>query len=286
MQDNSMLFGKVVSCPTPRNGQAFGIKWLGLHTGPQADIPSDLLPHVRHFFPKKDYASIIKKLICECDFNNHRLTAPAQPPDRISTVMDPTMTTPTIPQGTSVVLLGIPLDIMQTPEHTTRQAAAALYTAGTSASISTLGVASAMASRQSSTRSTTEEDQDSDDDITEGEDDFAVDFSQSFWASREQNLNMGSDGAFDEHDGGDVEYCPYNAERTDYARLLKDVVDFQFEEIQPEDAAAIGTPPNIYDGESGLRRGVASTFDSPFEAFRKSGFTEALVAKYVMHSNE
>ena len=276
------LFGKVVHCPTTRNGQTFEIQWLGLHHGSQAGIPSNLLPHLRRFFPKKDYSAIIRKLIVECDFNNRRPTpahAPALPPPGISTG---TTTAPPIQ-----VVLEIPIEILQTPEHTTRQAAAALYTAGsTSASISTLGVASAMASRRSATRSTTQDDQDSDDNSTQGEDEFVVDFSQNFWASREQNLNMGEDGAFDEHDGGDVEYCPYQAERTDYARLLKDVIDFQFQEIRPEDAAAIGRPPKLYEGESGLRRGVASTFDTPFESFRKAGFTERVVATYVMHSNE
>ena len=99
-------------------------------------------------------------------------------------------------------------------------------------------------------------------------------------------------------DNDDVLPCPspvfgtsaISAAFSNLGGLIQECTDFQFEEIGTDAlAAAIAAghkPQPIYDGESGLKRGVAGSFRTPLEAFRKCGFSHDLLARYTQNSNK
>jgi hypothetical protein len=145
------------------------------------------------------------------------------------------------------------------------------------------------------------QEQDSDDNETDDEAGYDVNFHENFWQSRatvkeivnvfeddgdQQSSFMTRNSGADSRDGQQV-----GAGDLDYGALLRDCSDFQFREISREDEEAdcdgvMSPPPKIYNEEmSGLRRGIASAFDSPITAFRQAGFTLQLVARWTKNSN-
>ena len=115
-----------------------------------------------------------------------------------------------------------------------------------------------------------------------------VDFTQNFWESRRQLQEMVREDVFDDDmldSEGDVSTCPPNCEINDYAELLKNCTEFDFQLVTPGQERIVDQAQKIYDGESGLRRGVAYSFHSPFQAFQRCGFTPQLVAHYTVNSN-
>lgn len=202
---------------------------------------------------------------------------------------------------------------------TAGSAFAALHTAASRTSISSLGNSApsrqnvdedflfpnpqqqqrARASRRRRTRHGNEDEEvdevDSDQSDTDQEDQYEVDFTQNFWQSRHERQSMIEEqGDIRFVDGGDddsihevvLASCPLDAPQEDYARLLRDCNEFRFTELTPLESATMPPPQKIYEGESGLRRGVWKQFETPFEAFRQAGFTQELVAHWTKNSNK
>ena len=74
----------------------------------------------------------------------------------------------------------------------------------------------------------------------------------------------------------------------DLGTLIAACTDFPFTELTEEEAnewMRTNPPPKLYNGDSGLKRGVASSFDTPLEAFARSGFSPELITKYTANSN-
>ena len=103
------------------------------------------------------------------------------------------------------------------------------------------------------------------------------------------------DGTFEDEemdDEGDVTYCPDNVLLNDFACLLKDCKEFTFTELTEEQARIMPKPQKIYQGPSGLRRNVATSFKTPLGAFRtlgafrKAGFTLDMVKRWIENSNQ
>jgi hypothetical protein len=159
--------------------------------------------------------------------------------------------------------------------------------------ISSLGQSqgSSRSSRTQRTRhitTTTGDGTNSDEEDTDNEDNYQVDFSENFWQSREELQEMVQNDLVDEEVlgvEGDVDSCPDHAGQFDFARMLRDCSDFDFTELTEEEANEMPVPPEIYSGESGLKRGVACTFDTPLGAFQRSGFTKLLVERWTDNSN-
>jgi hypothetical protein len=176
-----------------------------------------------------------------------------------------------------------------TPAPNLREALAALHTAG---SIQTSGSDSMLLPqrvRPSTRASSPPEENDSDNEITDAEDEYEVDFNDNFWRNREELRELVDEEAVvpnEDDEAEDAVTCPPGADSCDYARLLKNVTEFQFREVSPSEAELMDDPPKIYDGESGLQRGVSSSFHTPFGSFRRSGFTEELVLRWTMNSNK
>jgi hypothetical protein len=109
------------------------------------------------------------------------------------------------------------------------------------------------------------EEQDSDEDNTDDEDEYDVDFSENFWQSREQLRQMvdqlGEDEVLDDYDDDAVP-----AEVTTGLPQLQDCKVFEFAELTPEQAANMSSAQKLYEAESGLWRGVATSFATPLEA--------------------
>ena len=76
------------------------------------------------------------------------------------------------------------------------------------------------------------------------------------------------------------------SDASNFAHSLQDCTDFNFQEVQREDAARMSRPRKLYDGRSGLKRTVAASFDTPLGAFQKAGFNEELVLHYTRNSNK
>ena len=140
---------------------------------------------------------------------------------------------------------------------------------------------------------------DSDDDNTEDEVEYQIDPQDGFWnpSIEEENMlrllqiqELNIDGNDDGHST-----CASPVFGTsivspavpDLGALIQNCTDFQFEELSPEALAAeVIVPQPIYEGESGLKRGVAGSFRTPLEAFRKAGFTPDLISRYTQNSNK
>jgi hypothetical protein len=72
----------------------------------------------------------------------------------------------------------------------------------------------------------------------------------------------------------------------DLGELLKNCTQFRFTELSDEQAAAMPLPPRVFDQPSGLRQHVKDWITNPFQAFRHSGFTDAMVARWTKNSNK
>ena len=130
---------------------------------------------------------------------------------------------------------------------------------------------------------------DSDDDNTDGEAEYQMDPHDGFWNPsieeenilrllRTQELNLfedDDDGLSTTEDNPVFGTSTVRPAVSDLGTLIQNCTDFQFEELGMDALAAetLLTPPQpLYVGESGLRRGVAGSFSTPLEAFRKAGF--------------
>jgi hypothetical protein len=154
-----------------------------------------------------------------------------------------------------------PPAVVHTPRAPSQRANfAALHTAASisgRSGISTLtqSIQAQPSHRRVTTRATvlSSEEKDSDDDDTVEEDEYVVDFTQNFWESRRQLQEMVREDVFDDDmlgSEGDVSTCPPNCEINDYAELLKNCTEFDFQLVTPGQARIVDQAQKIYDGES------------------------------------
>jgi hypothetical protein len=247
--------------------------------------------------------------------------APAnQPPPQVAPAADNNATTPADPSqqrmafaalhtaGSASAAPGFSHDGISSLGHSNRSAFV-LDVVVPPAAVTLTTPAPAAASTRSSTRSESVANNrarasgqyDSDDDNTLEEAEFQMNPSDGFWtpSAEEQNvLRLLRIQELSLDDDDDISPCPspvfgtsfVNPSFSDLGTLIQECTDFQFEEIGTEAlAAAIAAGHKaqpIYDGESGLRRGVAGSFRTPLEAFRKCGFSHDLVARYTQNSNK
>ena len=282
------LIGQIITCPNKKNNNHYQINWIGPSCG--LEWPLNLKQHLRCSFPKQQLHADVSSLIASCPRNQKSTSIPPTP------VAQPNIPHPTTLDDPPLV---VEAPVLETPAPSQRPAAAfaALRTAGSSSGASSHDNSEQFdrqpAPRRLSTRVSRQsslEENDSDENDTDDEDAYEVDFSQNFWRSRQDLQEMvGGDVLLETDPVGecdDVESCPNNVDQNDYACLLKDCTEFQFDELSFQEAATMQPPPKIYGGESGLRRTVAGSFDTPLGAFRKGGFTEELVRHWTMNSNK
>lgn len=136
---------------------------------------------------------------------------------------------------------------------------------------------------------------DSDDDVTVGDDAFDLDVYENFWRNQlkesryffqrnedEDDLGADDPGALPITDTTDTNM----ADHFDVASLLQNCTEFGFTEVSPDEAKSMLPQPKIYDQPFRLKRGVAASIFTPLDAFRRSGFTEELVATWTQNSNK
>jgi hypothetical protein len=283
------LLGQVVACPTRKNNQQYRIHWVRPRHG---EWPRNLKLHLRAEIPKETIHRQLKSMIKNCPENKASETIPPPQQQPILPLTQPTLASPHPARPV------VPL-VVNTPAASTAAAFAAVHTAGSISYISdlsSLGVSGVSGSTQSqsasddhssrrpSTRNTADEDDNSDDANTEDEDEFEVDFGETFWnPCRNANDDDSSDESGSER--GDVGSFPADAGAHDFARLLQQCTTFNFRELTAEEANTRESPQKIYDGPSGLRQHVASSFRTPLGAFRRAGFSDDLIARWTNNSN-
>ena len=233
----------------------------------------------------------------------------------VATAAAATTTTPTVPPAAAVapVVPIIDMEIVNTPaaQSMQRKAFASLHTAGSASGyteISSLGnsnrsQAAAPPRAVRKTRSTVDE-YDTDDADTEGEAEYEMNLQDGLWnimTNQDEDLlrriRINELNVSDEDDentshvstASPIGTASVSAAVPDYGTLLQNCTDFHFEEIKTKSEAEewmrAHPPPKIYDGESGLKRGVAASFETPLGALRKAGLTPELVARYTYNSN-
>ncbi len=180
-----------------------------------------------------------------------------------------------------------------------RSAFAALHTAGSTAGYT--GISSLTTNRSGSTsrrsrRTTTDEvqDADSDDADTDDEAGYQLNPDDGFWNNNslnEEEVQVRDDNDDDASNTTPIVIdppIPLTGAVPDLGALIAPCTDFPFTALTEEQAnewAAANPPQKLYNGESGLKRGVAATFDTPLQAFARSGFTPELIRKYTKNSN-
>lgn len=277
------LIGKIAACPNKKNDHHYEIYWWK----PVSDVPwpDNLQHHLRRRFPKAELHPFLDEMIAACSLNNdasHPTTTVTTQATTTNVASEPTPLHPneTLPDTT-------------TPGPSLNAAFAYIYTAGSSVSgVSTLtrSDTTTMESgshRSRSTRSNNNnEDYDSDQYPTDDEDEYEVDHHENFWQSRSMTQEMVEQETYvDDQLDGDVVSCPADCDATDFARMLKDCKEFDFVELDADDMATMPSPQKIYAGETGLKQGVAKSFQTPLGAFRKCGFTLDMVKHWVTNSN-
>jgi len=280
------LVGQIATCPTKKNNNIYVIVWTKCRTG--AVIPLYLSHHLRTLFPQCELQPVLQDLIIQCELNNDitNSTASRQP-----TLLPPCQLLPPPP----VPALGshvppplqppIPETIETTPVRNNR-GFADLYTAGSVSGVSSLGHSEIreQQTRQRITRSSADSDCDSDGELTVDEDKHDVDFQENFWAPVATLDNEDNDD--EEGPDPDALSSAPDGEENDYAKLLERCTHFEFREMSTTEANNMRQPQKVWDGTSGLKRNVASQFRTPLGAFQKAGFSEDMVAHWVINSNK
>jgi hypothetical protein len=211
------------------------------------------------------------------------------------------------------------MTIVETPAASRRSAFAALPTAGSASAytaISSLGHSNrstllddsnhapphrGRTARRTRTETGDSSQYDSDDDDTDDEAGYELNRTNGFWniqtnevLLREQmdTLDIG-----DEDDGNESLVSGSTPIGTsslppavpDFGNLIAECNEFHFKEItteeEAEDYMRLHPLPKLYDGETGLKRGVAASFNTPLEALRQAGMTPDLISRYTKNSN-
>jgi hypothetical protein len=286
------LLGTIINCPNKKNDYCYRMRWDSTTSGDP--VPTDLSSRLCVLFPKIRYHNVLTQLVLACPLNTKNDEATAT---RAATNNNNTPAHDDMPQD------------LRTPATTSGPSqdssfAAILTAAGSSSAVSSLSVGvdtpsigvTGRQTRNRSTRSTRSQvEPDSDDSMTDDEDEYQVDFSENFWESRRETQRI-VDEAEDEPDelvtpqddfaamsDDDEEASP--SQSNDYARLLRPCTDFIFEEMTAEEAQQMMDPPQVYQGERGLKQGVAALFTTPLEALRQSGLSERMVSHWTYNSN-
>ena len=333
------LVGHIEKCPNEKtNDNNYIVRWSHVHLT-KAQIPPNLIPHLRTRYPKQGFKDSFRELI--------EAFAIAQQSNAIS------ITTNGLQPHDPVVVTAaanIILAAVATPPsmlNQTKAALSAIYTAGSSggwSAMSSLGRSQrslfnledrdeSLPGRQGETDEGKEQDDeedndeqendvdstisvgvyedeqsqpatshttrsrkrtrepDSDDDVTEDEDNHEPDIEQNFWHHREklwrqmQKQEEAYESRSEDEDEDDV-VAPSTESPFDVATLLNRATDFGFQEMNTEETAAMPEPPQIYHAPFGIKEGIAEQVKTPFDAFRLSGFTERMVAKWTKNSNK
>lgn len=285
------MLGQIIACPNKKNNHTYEVKWIRPSDG--SAWPDHLQELLVHTIPKDLIHIELATLIAQCPVN--KSTEPSSrrnPAPRPSGQAPTTDSRPTIARPSSVI------QTPATPAITVEAAFAAVHTAGSLSGVSSLGnsqgtthssQSNRINSQRQRTRLSSDNDaHDSDEDDTEAEDEYEVNFSEIFWQRRRELQEMVEEDLIDEEVGEeqDVVSCPTDALQFDYARLLKDVTDFNFEHLTLEEAREMEDPPPVYHGEHGLKRGVSNSFDTTLQAFRIAGFSEQLIERWTLNSNK
>jgi len=148
--------------------------------------------------------------------------------------------------------------------------------------------------KETTTKASSSEEDDafSDADLTDGDDTYELDISKNFWRHRqelkernspsrdneeEDNIDDDSEEDFDENSPLD---------QYDLAQLLRNCIEFPFTEVTPEEANNMPPPQKVYDGPSGLKKGIHEKIKTPFDAFQMSGLTHRLILRMTKNSNK
>jgi len=293
------LVGYVEVCPQKRNGDVYQINWMP-RTG--VEWPTNLRHHLRTKFDKAFLHPHLKKWIQSCPLNEELTPAETAPrPAGHSSLLRPQPPQPRQPRIVDMTTL---LQTTTTPAASQRSAFAALHTAGSVAGYTGISSLTSATGGSTTTRRTTPANTrrtrnnneagcyDSDDEYTDDEAGYELNPLDGFW----NNTGGGDLEAMDElSDTGDnastaspVAFATVGAQVPDLGTLIGACTEFPFTELTPEEANEwmhTNSPQKLYNGESGLKRGVASSFDTALEAFARSGFTPELIMKYTVNSN-
>jgi len=129
---------------------------------------------------------------------------------------------------------------------------------------------------------------DSDDEVTIGEDTYELNRDENFWHERHllwEDMQRMEEEADEEEEQEDEDECNLLGP-VDISELLRSATNFGFTEVLPEDVPNIVEPQPIYNAPFGLKEGIADLIQTPLDAFRHSGFTEELVARWTKNSNK
>jgi hypothetical protein len=301
------LLGQVVACPNKKNDSSYTIKWCPPANG--EEWPPHLSHHLQTVFGKEELSNDLSSLIDACPLNNRSTNSSLLQP--IAAIAQPA----TLPQPFSEVVqnsndtgMAIPADILTTPSEVTRgvafaQTAFADFQTAGSMSVSTLGNSDQThqeilrSRRRMATRGITiqEPNNDSDQCNTESENEYNVDFNENFWETTEPSEET-ADQAPDDATPNQEDCLPRfmnnqnlythdSCDGNDFANLLQNCSNFQFEEVTREQSASMEPRQKTYDGPSGLRRNVSHFFQTPLGAFCRAGFTKEMVGHWTRNSN-
>lgn len=139
------------------------------------------------------------------------------------------------------------------------------------------------------------DEEDSDDEVTVGDDTYELDVDENFWEVRRQLRQQAQEeeeaedeDAVDDDDRGTRTNndSRFNSNSNSLTELLDGAKDFNFVEFPYPPTEPLPKPPKIFDQRSGIKSGVKDAIHTPFDAFRKSGFTEQLIQRWTKNSNK
>lgn len=273
----------IVSCPLNKNND----KSKKRHTGGRSGT-SDVESTTDH------------------DDNNINLMPPPPPLLQMPQPIPPPPLGIVLIDTTPLAAAAEPLGATTTPVSQ-RKAFASLHTAQSASGyteISSLGHSNqSRRSGSGKTRSTTDP-FDSDGADTEDEDDYELDVNGGLWnvmtdqdedvlrLIRIDELNISDKDNDSDQSSTDspVGAASVSPACTDYGTLLQHCSTFEFTELKTEEEREQwmqdNPPPKIYDGETGLKRGVAASFETPLGALERAGLTQELISNYTRFSNK
>lgn len=294
------LLGQVKTCPNKKNQNLYEISWIR-PKDPMVQWPPNLKYHLRILFHKNEIHKQLASLIDGCSLNRDLSPATVSlPTTQTPTQLLPSQTTTQMPlsaprpEAHQVAPAARPLSIIETPSPTQNAAFAALQTAGSISSISSLGNSDFSNSNTSrrqnaftrrASRMVSEMGVDSDDNTTASEASYEVDFSDNFWSNQYGLDERDLDENFTEHERDEI-HVPAGAGPSDFARMLDQCTQFEFCQFIQDESEPGPTPQPLYEGPSGLKRNAARSFSTPLGAFQRCGLTEDLVSHWTTNSNQ
>jgi hypothetical protein len=316
------LVGQIIRCPSKKNDFNFEVQWCHQQHS-KAPVPTDLTPHLLQKFPKAKYNDALRSLIQEAASVGNNATTVAAPPAEslvaiaanvVLAAAGDAATPPSMLAQTNAALAAIytagstagwsnmsslgnsqrslfrefPEREEDPPdEEADTPADDNLLPPPVEDNLPTPAEPPDQTGRRS-TRSTLRlRSPDSDDELTIGEDNFEVNDEENFWDPGHPLLDGDDADSFNSHQDddddtvGDVAAAPL-----DIASLLRDATNFGFTEVLPDAVQNMPPPETIYNAPSGLKEGVANLIQTPFDAFRHSGFTEEMLSRWTKNSNK